>query len=447
MDQVWNDVKTALKKRIPAHSFRMWIEPLALSNGEENGWTVICPNSFSKKRVQDHFGELIQTELQRALGENAGTLHFQVAGRCGGQRILTEAYPQLPLPVDGVRPHNGRLLRGDFTFDQFVVGSNNDFAYSASLALASRRENRQAALFLLSKTGLGKSHLAQAVGHHILNQSPDQRVYYMTAEDFSNEMVQAYRHDAIDKFETKYRSLCDVLLLEDVHYLSGKERTQVELASTLDMLSGSGKRIIFTSCCLPAEIPKLQDKLRSRFTCSLISAIEPPSFRTRMRILQKKASLNGYSIPEPVTQFLASELVEDIRQLESGLNGVVTKSSLLGAPIDLELAQSVVKHIVSLRKRITVEGIKKIICKYFHVQPDELVSRSRRQNLVRPRQMGIYLSRRYTDAPLQAIGKAFNRYHATVLHSIQCIEKGIKEDATVRQQVHFFQQKLENGKL
>ncbi|MGD9416063.1 MAG: chromosomal replication initiator protein DnaA, partial [Desulfobacterales bacterium] len=327
------------------------------------------------------------------------------------------------------------------------VGANNDFAYSASLSLASRREYQQNALLLLSKTGMGKSHLSQAIGHHVLSEYPDERVYYITAEDFSNEMVQAFRQDSINKFKAKYRNKCDVLLLEDIHYLSGKERTQVELALTLDSLFEASKRIIFSSCYLPGDIPKLNDKLRSRLSCSLISKIDSPNFRTRVRILRKKAQSNGYHIPDTIIEYLAGELTEDIRQLESGLNGVAAKSSLLGTPIDLDLTESVVKNMVRQRKKITIDVIKKMVCKYYNCTLKDMVSRSRKQHLVRPRQMAIYLSRLYTDAPLQSIGKAFNRYHATALHSIHCIERGLKENSVIQKQVEFFNQKLESGKF
>ena len=315
------------------------------------------------------------------------------------------------------------------------------------MALASRKESRPNALFLLAKTGLGKSHLSQAIGNHVLSIYPQERVYYITAENFSNEMVQAYRHDGIDKFKSKYRNQCDVFLLEDVQYLSGKERTQIELALALDALFESGKRIIFSSCYLPSDIPKLNDELRSRLSYGLISSIDPPNFRTRVRILQKKMGLNGYQMPEDVIQYLAAELIEDVRQLESGMNGVAAKSSLLGIPIDLDLAESVVKNIVRQRKRITIDVIKKLVCKYYNVSLEDVMSRSRKQNLVRPRQIAIYLSRHYTDAPLQSIGKSFNRYHATALHSIKCIERGIKENSAIRKQIGFFRKKLESGKL
>ena len=446
MDAVWKKVKTAIKKRIPNHSYKMWIEPLNVQKSEDNTWVVYCPNFFSRKRVQGLYGSIIQHNMQTELGQDCELL-YKISNQSNGSKTKVAKELQLPLPNDNVRPCNGRFLRRDFTFDQFVVGRNNDFAYSASLALASRRDVQQNALFLLSKTGLGKSHLSQAIGHHILSIHPSDRVYYITAEDFSNEMVRAYRHNAIDKFKEKYRSRCDVLLLEDVHYLSGKERTQIELALTLDTLFESGKRIIFSSCYLPAEIPKLKDKLRSRLSCGLISAIEPPDFRTRVRILRKKVGTYDYQLSDSVIQYLAGELTDDVRQLESGLNGVAAKSSLLGLTADIKLAESVVKNIVRQRKRITIDVIKKLVCKYYNVSQEEIMSRSRKQNYVRPRQMAIYLARRYTDAPLQTIGKSFNRYHATALHSINCIERGLKQDSSIHKQVSFFRKKLESGKF
>ena len=447
MEAVWKNIKSAIRGRIPKHSFQMWIDPLELEKGANDNWTLVCPNFFSKKRVHDLYGELITAELNQQLGE-ACNLSFAVGGKNKPSSQSKKRHNnQLPLLNDSIRPYRGRFFRKDFTFDHFVVGAGNDFAYSASLSLASGSERKQNALMLLSKTGMGKSHLSQAIGHHVLSQCPDERVYYVTAEDFSNEMVQAFRQDSIAKFKGKYRKYCDVLLLEDIHYLSGKERTQVELALTLDSLFEAGKRIIFSSCYLPGDIPKLNDKLRSRLSCSLISNIEPPNFRTRVRILQKKARVNGYHMPVDVINYLAGELTEDVRQLESGLNGVAAKSSLLGAAIDLNLAESVVKNIVHQRKRITIDLIKKLVCKYYNCSIKDIVSRSRKRNFVRPRQMAIYLSRRYTDAPLQSIGKAFNRYHATALHSIHRIERGLKENSSIQKQVDFFHQKLESGRF
>jgi len=407
---------------------------------------LYTPNFFSKKRILDNYGALMESEINKVAGR-ACRLIIEVSGKKALPRPKAAEDLQIPLPNVNVRPHKGRLLQRDFTFDQFVVGSNNDFAYSASLSMASQKNSKQNSLFLLSKTGMGKSHLSQAIGHYILSEYPSDRVYYMTAEDFSNEMIHAFRHDSINAFKGKYRNECDVLLLEDVHYLNGKERTQIELALTLDTLFEADKKIIFSSCYLPSDIPKLNDKLRSRFSCGLISNIDPPNFRTRVRILQKKTKLNGYKIPNEIIQYLAAELMEDVRQLESGLIGVTAKSSLLGAPIDLKLAESVVKNIVRQRKNITIDVIKKLVSKYYSISIDNIVSSSRKQSIVRPRQIAIYLSRKYTDSSLQAIGKSFNRYHATALHSISAVERGIKEKGPMQKQVEFLCQKLESGKL
>jgi len=294
---------------------------------------------------------------------------------------------------------------------------------------------------------MGKSHLSQAIGHHIISQYPTEHVSYITAEDFTTEMVNAFRNGSIDEFKKKYRNECDVLLLEDVHSLSGKERTQIELALILDYLFEADKKIIFSSCYLPSDIPKLNEKLISRFSYGLISNIGPPGFRTRVRILQKKSKNNGHNLPEEVIEYLASELTADVRQLESGLIGVTAKSSILGVPIDLDLAESVTRNIVRQRKNITIDVIKKLVCKHFNIAIKDIISSSRKQNFVHPRQIAIYLSRRYTDSPLQTIGKSFNRYHATVLHSIGIVERGLKEKGALQRQVEIFSKKLESGKF
>jgi chromosomal replication initiator protein len=446
MEAVWKNIKAALKTQIPDHSYRMWIEPIKFHKNQDDGIVLSCPNFFSKKRVKEHFSSIIESEINKTLGRPCQLLLVVSSGnRC--EQTSNGQNCQLPLPNINKHPHSGRLLRKDFTFDQFVVGNNNDFAYSASLSIASHKNKHQSSLFLLSNTGLGKSHLSQAIGQHILSEYPKDRVFYVTAEDFSNEMVQAYRYDVIDKFKGKYRNGCDVLLIDDIQDLSGKERTQIELALTLDALFEANKIIIFSSCYLPGEIPKLNDKLCSRLASGLISKIDPPNFRTRVRILQKKSKVNGFVIPEDVTHYLAAELTEDVRQLESGLIGVTAKSSLLGGPINISLAESVVKNIVRQRKRITIDAIRKLVCKYYGISINDIMSRSRKQNHVRPRQIAIYLARKYTDSPLQAIGRSFNRYHATALHSIRAVERGLKRNGSFQQQVEFFRQKLESGKF
>jgi chromosomal replication initiator protein len=446
MERIWQKVKAALATQIPPHAFRMWIEPLRIGSVDANTMQINCPNLFFKRRVMEHFGELIRAELNR-LQAGGLELDLVISNSLGGSFPATEPPEQLPLPNMAIQPHYGRLLRQDYTFDQFVVGKNNEFAYSASLSLAIRKNIQQPALFLMSKTGMGKSHLAQAIGNQILSESPTERVYYMTAEDFTNEMVSSFKSNSINLFKEKYHKGCDVLLLEDIHYLSGKGRTQIELAHTLDSLFSENKKIIFSSCCSPSEIGKLNENLRSRLTCGLISSIDPPDYRMRYKILKNYARANDWIIPKEVMEFLSAELTQDIRQLKSGLAGVCAKASLLGGSIDLDLASDVVKNMVCKSESITIGSIKKLICKYYDLTPKELISKSRKQALVRPRQIAMYLARQYTDQSLQAIGKSFNRYHATALHAIGAIEKGIRQGGTIQRHVEYLCKKLETGEF
>jgi chromosomal replication initiator protein len=442
MEEIWEKAKSTIKTQIPSHSYRMWIEPLAFKENGGDRVVLTCPNSFSKKRVSDHYLRLIDAAFQEAAGKRY-TIAFQVSDRKPAPPQDPINDRQLTLPNIHVPPATGRKLRRNFTFDNFVVAGNNDFAYSAALSLATQRSMQQNALFLLSETGLGKSHLSQAIGHHILAQCPGESVYYITAEDFTNEMVNAFRNDGIDKFKEKYRNRCDVLILEDIHFLTGKDRTQIELALALDYLMDAEKKIIFSSCYLPAEIPKINDQLRSRLSCGLIPTIQPPDFQTRIKILRRKAQEHGHALPGEVLEFLAGELCENVRQLESGLIGVTAKASLLGKPIDLDLARGVTQNIARAKKAITIDLIKETVCKHFSISVADIISKSRKQAIARPRHIAIYLTRKMTGHTLQAIGKSFNRYHATVYRSIGTVEKGLKEDAALKKQVRYLTEKLE----
>jgi chromosomal replication initiator protein len=449
MDDLWRAVKSSLKTRIRSHSYNMWIEPITSGGLQNDKLTLYCPNAFFRKRVWDHYRALLEAEVIKAAGTQLSlSLKVQPKKKQSDDATIFSKgqHPQqMPLPNISLRPHGGRILRDDFTFDEFVVGGNNNFAYSAALSLAAQKRAQQNALFLLSPTGMGKSHLSQAIGHHILTEFPRERVYYMTAEDFTNEMVTSFKTNSISSFKEKYRSKCDVLLLEDVHYLSGKVRTQHELSDTFDLLFDANKKIIFSSCYSPAEIPKLDDGLRSRLSGGLISTIDKPQFRTRVRILKRKARRMGCQVCDSIIEYLASELQRDVRQLESGLIGISARASLLKTPINLSLAEDVVENLIQHQESITIDGIKKLVSKYYNITVKEMVSRSRKQAIVRPRQVAIYLARKYTDNSIQAIGRSFNRYHATALHAIGSVEKGLKQNAQIQKQVEYLCRKIESS--
>ena len=461
LELFWEEVKCQIKRTLPDHSYRMWIDPVELLEHDGHHIRLSSPNSYSVKRLKDNYLPIFMEEFSK-LGHKDIHIEFKVTSQDdkGGVRKNIKksgSYPalalkpknskQMTLPGLNIRFNNGRLLKKGFTFDDFVVGRNSDFAYSASLSLAHGKRNGSNILYLLAKTGLGKSHLSQAVGHHIITHSQSKRVYYVTAEDFTNEMIHSIKTNTIDEFKERYRKKCDVLILEDIHFLAGKDATQKELAITLDYLFEADKKIILSGYALPDDIPKLNDQLKSRLTLGLVTEISAPDYETRVRILKKKSKALGYTIPKDVTEYIAQELSDNVRQLESGLFGVAAKGRLMGYDIDIELAKSVLANIMNIKKRITIESIKKLICDEFSLSEKEIISASRQQRIVRPRQIAIYLSRKYTDQPIKSIGSSFNRYHATAIYAINAVEKELKQKSVLFEQINYLSKKIETGKL
>ena len=453
METLWKKAKTAIKKQIPSNTYRLWIEPVDfIETGEGDQLVLSCPNFFIKKRIQANFESLIREAINLEAGQVI-PFCFKVNGNGNGKEIEAagdKGHPeksQRLLPNVRVQPANGRKFRKDYTFNEFVVGQNSDLAYRAAFSLASRKMSEPNALFLLSKSGMGKSHLSQAVGHKILSAHPRERVYYMSAEDFTNDMVHSLRNNTIDNFKRRYRENCDVLLLEEVHLLSGRTRTQTELALTLDYLLESGKKLIFSSCFSPSEIPKMSDHLVSRLSQSMMTVIGAPDYRTRYKILRQKAAARGVDIPIDVSEYMASELAENVRQIESGLLSVISRSCLMGVPIDMSLAEDVIRNIIAQRRSITIDAITRLVGREYGVPLKDVVSRSRKQSIVRPRQIAIFLSRRHTNHSLAEIGKKFNRMHGTVIHAISCVEKEMKLRGEVYRQVGIIEKKLEAGQF
>ncbi|MCF6247442.1 MAG: chromosomal replication initiator protein DnaA [Desulfobacula sp.] len=463
MESFWKEVKCQVKKVLPDHCYRMWIDPVNLLEHNDQYIKLSSPNAYFIKRLKDNYLPILKEEFSR-LGHKDLKIEFTVSNSKTLTQKMSEkskkqasAYPAMPLarkqskqmklPGLNVKFTSGRMFKKGFTFDDFVVGNNSDFAYSASLSLAQGKIRGSSILYILAKTGLGKSHLSQAVGRHIMANCLSKRVYYVTAEDFTNEMIYSLRNNSIDRFKTKYRTRCDVLILEDVHFLSGKDATQKELAITLDYLLEADKKIIFSGCELPEDIPKMNSQLKSRLTLGLVTEIGTPDFGTRVRILKKKSKIYGCDIPISVTEYIAQELCDDVRQLESGLIGVAVRGQLMGTNIDVELAKSVIANISKTRKQITIESIKKLVCNEFSISQADIISASRKKRIVKPRQMAIYLSKKYTDQSIKKIGSSFNKYHATAIYAINSIEKEIKQKSVLFEQVNYLSKKLESGKL
>lgn len=441
-------LKESLRIRIqPKKAFDLWIEPLRFMDPEPTGRLVIrCPNHFHLKRIEKHYLDAIAGAVAQQDPAHKIALEVNPEPPAGDPKPAQTApkprQQDLPRIAAGVRPR--RILRKGLTFDSFVVGENNQFAFSASLALASRRSHQNNVLYLLSKTGLGKTHLAQAVGHHILTEGGAERVLYISADDFSSEMVYAFRSNSIADFKRKYRRECDVLVLEDVQYLTGKERSQIEMILTLESLLNSGARLIFTSCYLPAEIPKLNPDLRSRLACGVISTIDAPEYKTRVRILEQKAAQTGLSIPMEIIRLLAADLTESVRQLEGGLAGLCSRARLLNRPIDEQLAQEVI-YDLDRRQPASPNSIIKEVCKQFSITVQDIKSKSRRKHIKTARHIAMYLFRHITLLPFAEIGRHFNRSHSLTLYACTQIERDLRHDQGLKLKIEYIRNIIESN--
>jgi len=447
MTNVWEQLKDQIRDVIPEKSFSLWINPLTLVEEQEDSLILGCPNKFSLNWVTENYMPLLRENLER-MAEKKCRLSLRVMKPTSTLLPdLVHDPKQLPLPNMSVNGHGGpRALNQDFTFDRFVVGRCNEFAYAASKALAIGGQFPCSSLFIVAKTGLGKSHLSQATAHAILKSNTNLKVIYITAEDFVNEMIFALKNHRIDEFKNKYRRTCDVLLLEEIQFLSGKEKTQLELGYTLDALVNDHKRIIFTSSLLPKDIPSLTRELASRLTSGIITTLDTPDYETRVKIIERKAVEQGLDLSQEVLHLLAKELTGDIRQMESALRCLKAKASLMNATIDVGLAKEVLRSHVPTQKLLTLEDVKALVCQYFKLDPALLESKSRKKIHAYPRNVYVYLCRQHTDRTVEEIGRSLSRNHSTVLYASEVIEHKMKMDKRVKNQIDFLTNKLKDMK-
>lgn len=448
MQAIWEGIKKQIRAELSQSSFSLWIKPLRFSGKKDGTIILTCPNKFSKKWVTENYADLIQSRLRSVIGTNCA-VGFRVEPlkrKILPPPVLANADQLMLLDVPGKRNTCQTKLNTNYTFDRFVVGRSNEFAYSASKALAQGGVWNYHSLLMLANTGLGKSHLSQAVGNAILKHNPASRVYYITAEDFTNEMIYSLKQGHIEAFKNKYRHSCDVLLLEEIHFLSGKEKTQLELGYTLDVLANENKKIIFTSSLAPKDIPRMSRELTSRLTSGLITSIGKPDYETRVKILASKAQEMKLVLPEDIISLLAGNLNNDVRQMESALKCLKAKSELLNAKIDRDLAREVLACLVSRDRTIGLKDIEKLVCKYYRIDPEMLRSNSRKKIHAFPRNVYLYLCRHHTDETLENIASSVRRTHSTTLYASEVIDRKLKTDPQIRNQIRFLNQKLEEIK-
>ena len=449
MEPVWASMREYLAETISESDFKIWIDQLGPIRVEGKTLLIGCPNRFFMSWIKEHYlGRLSQA--LKAAGKNnlqLADINFEIAPQPRKQkRVAPIQDPNQPI-LPSIDLHHAPPLRFNqrFTFDRFVVGETNQYAYSAAQALALGQDLNTDSLLLLADPGLGKSHLSQAIGQHVLSQDRRKKVFYLTAEDFTNEMVYSIKNRCVEDFKEKYRRECDVLVLEEIHFLSGKEKVQTELSYTLDCLADSRKKIILTSSRLPKDIPRLGRQFASRLSNSLISSIGAPDYETRRKIVRKKALEMGLNVPHEVVEYISDRIRRDVRQMESCLNSLAAKSRLLGRSIDLGITRESLADLLEDAAGCTLEDIQKLICRHYQVSLDELKSSSRKKNIVLPRNLGMYLCRSMTEMSLQEIGRGFGRNHSTVLYSVNKIENSLKKDNKIKGQVEFLSERLKNA--
>ena len=433
---LWKNLKERLSCQLEADDYRLWIEPLQPVRLDEHGLTLACPNSLHQKWIRENLLQVMQEMAQEVSGQE--TLKLELV-KAENQAAAKRGHQQLELPrLNPFAP----ALNQRYIFQRFVAGKSNELACAAAKALANNKLTFSNTLFLTSGTGLGKSHLTQAVGHYVLSNSPQTRVAYLTAEDFTNEMVSALRKNQIESFKERYRRECDLLLLEEVQFLSGKEKTQDELAFTLDALLDSGKKVIFTSSEPPFEIKKLKSGLKSRLGSGITVSIDPPDHQTRVLILRAMAEEERVVVPLEVLELLAQDISGDVRRLQSALAGLLVQSSLANRAMDLGLAREVLGQISARRKRVTIEDIRDMVAKIYGLETGVLAGKSRRKNVTRPRGLAMYICRQHTDASYTSIGKIFNRDHATVMYSVDKVDREIKQNQKMAQELNHLEERL-----
>ncbi|MFC4411645.1 chromosomal replication initiator protein DnaA [Chungangia koreensis] len=436
-EELWGQVLSMVEQKISKPSFDTWLKSTKMIDFKQNVVTITAPNSFTRDWLDNHYVPLITDIMNELLGEEQ-EIRFVVPKNVEQEDDFPVVKPTVRNRNDVMNDNMPGMLNPKYTFDTFVIGSGNRFAHAASLAVAEAPAKAYNPLFIYGGVGLGKTHLMHAIGHYVLEQNPSAKVVYLSSEKFTNEFINSIRDNKAVEFRNKYRNV-DVLLIDDIQFLAGKESTQEEFFHTFNTLHEELKQIIISSDRPPKEIPTLEDRLRSRFEWGLITDISPPDLETRIAILKKKAKADGLiDIPDEVMNYIANQIDSNIRELEGALIRVVAYSSLVNQDISSDLAAEALKDIMpNARPRaLTILDIQKAVGEHFHVRLEDFTAKKRTRSVAFPRQIAMYLSREMTDFSLPKIGDEFGgRDHSTVIHAHEKIVKMLKEDQSLQQDI------------
>ncbi len=441
LENLWKRVLAKIQENLSKPSFETWFQSTKIVAIQNNILIIEVPNEFAKDWIETRYSKLI-SEIVEKITNKKLDIKFIIPEMKNEE--ITEEEIETEVEEEETKEEKSdnkkAILNPKYTFDTFVIGSSNRFAHAASLAVAEAPAKAYNPLFIYGEVGLGKTHLMHAIGHYILKHNPKMNIMYLTSEEFTNRLINSIRYDETIKFRNEYRNI-DILLIDDIQFLAGKERTQEEFFHTFNALHDANKQIIISSDRPPKEIPTLEERLRSRFEWGLITDIQEPDLETRIAILKKKASLDDIEVPNDVIIYIANEIKSNIRELEGALIRVVAYSSLVNDNITVELTKEALKDIIESNqpektKKITVDLIKEVVANNYEVDIKTMESKKRTRAVAFPRQIAMYISRKLTTLSLPQIGTEFGgRDHSTVLHAFNKIQKKMEDEQTFKEDI------------
>ncbi|MFC0471556.1 chromosomal replication initiator protein DnaA [Halalkalibacter kiskunsagensis] len=434
---LWEQALAEIEKKVSKPSFETWLKATKANDIQNDTIVITAPNEFARDWLEDHYAELTSETIEQLTGTRLKP-KFVIPQHEMEEDFIPEPVPKKQEKQEVTSVNMSKTMLNDkYMFDTFVIGSGNRFAHAASLAVAEAPAKAYNPLFIYGGVGLGKTHLMHAIGHYVMDHNPNAKVVYLSSEKFTNEFINSIRDNKAVHFRNKYRNV-DVLLIDDIQFLAGKEQTQEEFFHTFNALHEESKQIVISSDRPPKEIPTLEDRLRSRFEWGLITDITPPDLETRIAILRKKAKAENLDIPNEVMLYIANQIDTNIRELEGALIRVVAYSSLINQDMNADLAAEALKDIIpnSKPKILTIIDIQKLVGEHYHVKLEDFKAKKRTKSVAFPRQIAMYLSRELTDASLPKIGSEFGgRDHTTVIHAHEKISKLLATDQELQEKV------------
>jgi len=439
LEEIWNNSLSKIEERVGNNIIDLWFRPIKLTQLKDQQITIDIPNRFFKDWIEDNYPDIIAESAGKILGYPV-TVRFKVA-----EKVDPEVR-KMDIRLENRRQNlarRGIYLNPKYVFENFVIGVSNQFAQAASRAVADSPGRVYNPLFIYGGVGLGKTHLITAIGNAVIDKKPDISVIYVSAEQFTNEVVSAIRHEKMGELKDKYRKV-DLLLLDDIHFIANKTQTQEEFFHTFNAIYERQRQIVISSDRPPKEIGAVTDRLRSRFSMGLIADIQPPELETKVAIIQKKAEMEKIHIPEDVAYYLASKVKSNIRELEGCLIRLGAQASLTGKPVNTEMAKNILHDLIEEDERpITTEHIQKVVCEYFALKLTDMKAKKRTKEIALPRQIAMYLCKQLTTLSLSDIGRNFGgKDHATVIYACKQTEEKKTKDEVFNRMIESLLRKI-----